>query len=713
MAVKRPLAVIGFTFLLSLMFFIKTSASILLPLAVLLAAIFVLLLLVTGFSFRQKWICILLVLFSIVLAAGYKAVYDRVTIQPLEKLYGQNLRATVLVENVTLETGDDTVTARLRVLHLTSSNETNEPLPYRDFIVQVKGMPEVVLGDKLEIPLRFYPLNIQYAEYSKAKGIFIGATPAGRHLWLENQTDFIINMRILQAASGDKILQQLPRRLSSVAAAMTVGDARYLEDATGEAYRKSGLSHLLVVSGLHLSVIGGSSYWLFQRLLKKRFWASIFSLAVVGTYMAFTGFTPSIVRSGIATSLVLMGGLFRRRADIYTSLGLAALVLTIRNPYSAADVGLQLSFASTMGAVVGAGFASKWTYRALKTNQHPLLTKWGKQLASGALVALTVTAVNFPILILASSGISLLSVPANLLAVPLLTPIIVLSLLMLVFSVIPGLGILAEIISVFVGVLLVIMDKITMYFSSFSWGFPVIYGTYWLVVVTLVLILLGTIYYTKRIKETFVIVAITVCVALLMNALFSKNVVTVTVAPGQQASLVVVGPNQTAILYNSSSSRKSLKKALDQNNRNNCDLLIDMRQNSQTTEYKWEYDPKRVVIAQTDILSTAVYDLGDGIQISIKKQGDGLLACVEVGNHKFLLTNGKTNLNGYPKADVVIAGKTQPEGLEDSILLVPGNPPEWVETQKNVVQAEGLAEIVIRREIGFKIREVHSYGIGS
>lgn len=72
------------------------------------------------------------------------------------------------------------------------------------------------------------------------------------------------------------------------------------------------------------------------------------------SFMAVTGFAPSVVRAGVMLAVVYSGKMFMRKGDSLNSLGIAALILTVPNPTAVADVGMLLSFTATLGIILWA-----------------------------------------------------------------------------------------------------------------------------------------------------------------------------------------------------------------------------------------------------------------------------------------------------------------------------------------------------------------------
>jgi competence protein ComEC len=141
----------------------------------------------------------------------------------------------------------------------------------------------------------------------------------------------------------------------SLCNAVALGDKYGLSRDIYNDFSKTGLTYLIVVSGLHMSVVVCCVLILLKGLSKRRM-ANIFrciiATAFVLMFMSITGFTSSVVRSGIMTVITLVGSAIWRKADPINSLGLSAFLLTVFNPYAVGDVGLLYSFASVFGIIV-------------------------------------------------------------------------------------------------------------------------------------------------------------------------------------------------------------------------------------------------------------------------------------------------------------------------------------------------------------------------
>ena len=133
-----------------------------------------------------------------------------------------------------------------------------------------------------------------------------------------------------------------------LAAAVTLGDKDGLSQQTYSALSRSGIMHAAVVSGMHISFLVS----VLLLLCGGRRRVALCLVPVLIFYAFMAGGTPSAFRAVIMQTALLAGPLLNRENDPPTSLGLALLILLIQNPFSAASVSLQLSFASVAGILL-------------------------------------------------------------------------------------------------------------------------------------------------------------------------------------------------------------------------------------------------------------------------------------------------------------------------------------------------------------------------
>lgn len=224
-------------------------------------------------------------------------------------------------------------------------------------------------------------------------------------------------------------------------------------------FRFLGLSHILAVSGLHLSVLV-SGLLIFVRILRAPPWLQLISASAVIVFFAFlTGFPASIVRSGIMLFLTLVAFVTGDRYDPPTALALATALILLFSPNAVTDVGFLLSVSATAGIIaLGSPLAS---FILKKTAKRPLPIKHlGKAFAA---MAITVSAIFFTLPFVAwyFGECSLISPLTNLLFLPLTSVTLFLTLLTVLLYGTPLATFFATLAGDLSGLMLHIAEKLT------------------------------------------------------------------------------------------------------------------------------------------------------------------------------------------------------------------------------------------------------------
>ncbi|MDD4797484.1 MAG: ComEC/Rec2 family competence protein, partial [Eubacteriales bacterium] len=207
---------------------------------------------------------------------------------------------------------------------------------------------------------------------------------------------------------ADAVLGNLPWRTAAVTYALLCGDQSYLDVALLEAVRRAGVLHLLVVSGMHISVSAGGSYALLRRVRAPKWCAGAVALAVMCFYVLITGWTASVARAVIMWCVWMLGQLSGRRYDAPSGLAAAFFLSMMLAPMDLFRLGFQLSYAAT-GAIL-----------FLLPALHKRPTRWPA--ANGLLTSLAMSLCagvgTLPFLMAGFGQVSLLAPLINLLAAP-------------------------------------------------------------------------------------------------------------------------------------------------------------------------------------------------------------------------------------------------------------------------------------------------------
>jgi competence protein ComEC len=202
---------------------------------------------------------------------------------------------------------------------------------------------------------------------------------------------------------------------SGIISAMVLGEKNRIKPHIYDAMIRCGTVHILVVSGFNVGVIAFVSMLSLKVVHlapKARILATI--LITIG-YCVITGLSTPVMRATIMATVFLLARVLRREPEIYNSLGIAALAILIIEPRQIFDIGFQLSFASVAGIVFFSGLIKS---RLRPELIKPRIVRW---LAEGAIVSFSAWMGSLGFIAFHFRTISPITVPANMIIVPLAT----------------------------------------------------------------------------------------------------------------------------------------------------------------------------------------------------------------------------------------------------------------------------------------------------
>jgi competence protein ComEC len=238
--------------------------------------------------------------------------------------------------------------------------------------VYLRGAPTSLLpGQRVRVEAKLQPLepasNPGEKNFTAARRrqafVFSGSVPAGRLLVLSAPAAWRQSMARTQEGLAAAVRRVAPSEdAAALFLTLAAGQRAALDDSLEEAFSRSGLAHVLSVSGLHVAALALMTLALLRRLLVRvgarfrgmdaRRVAAPASVPFVWAYVLFTGSQPPAVRSAVMATVVLLGLALWRRADGLNCLAAAAMVLVIWAPSSVADLSLQLSFLAVMSLLL-------------------------------------------------------------------------------------------------------------------------------------------------------------------------------------------------------------------------------------------------------------------------------------------------------------------------------------------------------------------------
>ncbi len=139
---------------------------------------------------------------------------------------------------------------------------------------------------------------------------------------------------------------------SAILTGILVGDKSGFTDDMYAKFSSAGLSHIVAVSGMHLSILFGAIISIFSVFNLKRNWILLLSVPIIVFFAATSGFTPSVCRASIMILTMIAAMLFKRRYSPINALFLSLGIILLVSPYSIFSPSLTLSFCATLGILV-------------------------------------------------------------------------------------------------------------------------------------------------------------------------------------------------------------------------------------------------------------------------------------------------------------------------------------------------------------------------
>lgn len=222
-----------------------------------------------------------------------------------------------------------------------------------------------------------------------------------------------------------------PYGVAGTAQALTVRERSALSGKTAADYRNAGLSHLLAISGLHLSILVLALRRMLAWLHLPKKPRECLALLLLVLYCVLTGFSPSVVRASVMLGFSMVGEMTLRRFDSLTTLFVALGILLLANPYALLSAGLQLSFLSCLGILLVSPMARELEIRIFSRRlaRFPRLRMGLGSMIGSLVISCTAVLCTFPVTVFRFGTVAYLSPLINLAVLPVFEPLLALLLL--------------------------------------------------------------------------------------------------------------------------------------------------------------------------------------------------------------------------------------------------------------------------------------------
>ncbi len=329
-------------------------------------------------------------------------------------------------------------------------------------LLYVDRYKEYDYGDFLKVNGNFNIVEDEgYANYLKKEGVYHTSFYPEIKKKGERKTFFYNQIFSLRGKIKNNIQKSIPSPENFLLEAMILGDRSSFTEDFNKKLSISGTRHISAVSGMHIVVISGIFFYIFQFLKIERKKATILSLFCIFLFIIFVGAPASAIRAGIMGSIYLFSFFFCRENNSFRTIVFSAGVMLLLNPLLLHyDLGFQLSFLAVTGII----FLSPLIKRYLTLENKRLKGFFAKNELIADLLSVTISAqaLVFPLILYNFGHFSLVSVFTNILIVPLLPFIMILGIIVGI----TGFSLFAFLLIVLLSFVLLVIE----FFSSLSFS---------------------------------------------------------------------------------------------------------------------------------------------------------------------------------------------------------------------------------------------------
>lgn len=410
-----------------------------------------------------------------------------------------------------------------------------------------QDIPSMKYGDSLYIEGEFKQpeearnyKGYNYKQYLKTKKI-IGTVELEKAKILKSSNGSFIHN--IQKYIKDTRNGTLTDEEGNLLLAILLGDKDKLSEDIQESFKTSNLSHMLAVSGAHVSyIILGLTYVLQNSIIGKKN-GKIVCIFFLLVFMAITNFTPSVTRACIMAVLTLFSGIIYRKSDVYTNISVAALITLIFNPYSLLDLGFQLSYGGTIGIII-------FIKRIQEKKSNSKVINYIKQMA---LVSIYANIIIIPIMMYHFNTVSFTFIISNIMASPILGIIVITGFLFIITSI--TVKPLTRLIAIFIKPILSILIKISQICSKLPFSNILVVTPYMFNVISYYAIILYCIKSKKNNKCKIIICLLIVLILInFIIYIFPQKLRIFFIDVGQGDSTLIITPDKKTVLIDGGGS---------------------------------------------------------------------------------------------------------------------------------------------------------------
>lgn len=349
----------------------------------------------------------------------------------VDQVYPLESGKRLILKNIKIYSHQQLIKTSLKKIQITAKTNTDCNIgDYIGLFASIKPVSNPLFPGKYDFRRHAYFAGIGASGYTMSKIIILKKA--------DNFTLFekleLLRWKIFSYLYNEE------NKTAAIAIALIIGEQKAIDKKTLESMRQSGLTHILSVSGMHLSMLSMLCFILVRYILSNFIFfaqkynvkkiAAWISLFITFSYLLISGMQIAAIRAFIMISFVIFAVIIDKTEDAKRSVCFAALIILLFNPESIFHPSFQMSFSSVLALVVSYEFLAKHLYSNKNTNFIKRIQIYFFGVGLTSLIAGSATAI---FVVYHFGNYSNYSMIANLLAAPIVSFIIMPSILLTVF----------------------------------------------------------------------------------------------------------------------------------------------------------------------------------------------------------------------------------------------------------------------------------------
>lgn len=484
---------------------------------------------------------------------------------------------------------------------------------------------ECELYDDIKLKVKFKKFQKSpYYYHNVSNGYYLSAT------LVENTVESLGSQTIPWYSFLNDIHKSIENKLSSVLdsencgllMALMLGDKSNMDKTIQNNFRIAGVSHIVVVSGLHLSIIIGFVFSVLSLFIKERKITAGATIAVILMYVVLTGFSYSVIRCAVMNIIYLCSYFVKRKPDSLNSIGFAGLVITLPNPLAIGNLGLIMSFSATLGIISVEEkirlFILGKLPKAITNRKLKIIDKPVEYIVSCISVSLSATLFTLPVMVFIFESFSVYFLLSNLIITAVAPVIIVMGIIMTVMLYIPFLSLVAGIVAIIENYLCGFVIWVTEFVSTLPMA-TISLGSVTVKVASFAVIVVVVIFFIAqgfKIRNTAFCVAVSSSIYVMVISLgylvISQSFSLQIIDTGSGVTIIDNSPDGVNILCCGGDTYHSNNALTAVENKNLNSLIIpDYRKyySKFAEDYMYEFDFNTVLVYDTDKYSESITEL--------------------------------------------------------------------------------------------------------